>query len=107
MATLELIVLIAPLLVVLHVTVAAYLYRVVLSGDAPAPFLDPEAGQWVPEATDGVDGSDGSETPDDSVSCPTCETANDPSYRFCRQCVGDLTGRRRVNGGAAADRLGS
>lgn len=31
---------------------------------------------------------------DGRLRCPECETANEPEYRFCRECVGEL--RRRA-----------
>ncbi|MFB6302713.1 MAG: hypothetical protein ABEH78_07630 [Haloferacaceae archaeon] len=41
---------------------------------------------------------------DDRVRCPNCRTANEPGYRFCRQCLGELPGGGRAGAGASAAR---
>ncbi|MFC6975362.1 zinc ribbon domain-containing protein [Halomicroarcula sp. GCM10025709] len=43
------------------------------------------------------------EASDERVNCPQCGTTNDPSYRFCRTCVADLSKRpprRQPTGGS-------
>ena len=102
MESLALVALLAALLVVLHVAVAAYLYRVTLSADGRRSDGDPRADQ---RATSPADRrfDDGDET----TACPTCGAPNDPSYQFCRRCVADLTGARGTADGVAAGRLGS
>lgn len=90
------------LVVVLHVVVAAYVYRVAQPGEGQ--LFEREASsdeRAVPPLDDTL------ETPDDSVSCPTCGAPNDPSYRFCRRCVADLSGKQRASAEVAAGRLGS
>jgi predicted amidophosphoribosyltransferase len=45
---------------------------------------------------------------DDRIACPTCGAPNDPSYRFCRRCISDLSGSSAANAAAnGADRLGN
>ena len=87
----------AALFVLLHVAVAAYLYR--SAADGPD-----HAGEYIPEQAD--------ERPtgpaDERVPCPTCGVPNDPSYRFCRRCVADLSaGLSPSAGGDGGKRLGS
>lgn len=92
----------AVLLVALHVAVAAYLYRVALGRDDPggdAAVTEDEPP--VPPVEKGADLGEG------AVPCPTCGTANDPGYRYCRRCVADLSGKQRTDGSIAAGRLGS
>ena len=102
MESLALVGLLAALLVILHVAVAAYLYRVALSGDARPADGDPTADDRpTPPEDRRFDDAD-ARTP-----CPTCGTPNDPSYRFCRRCVADLSGQRATADGVAAGRLGS
>jgi hypothetical protein len=92
------------LFVLVHVAVAAYLYR-----SAASRNHDP-AGEYVPsrdgdERTIGTGPASGSP---DRVPCPSCGVPNDPSYRFCRRCVADL--QRRVTattGTNGRKRLGS
>lgn len=95
-------VVVALVLVVLHVAVAAYLYRSA-TADSSASGTD----EYLP-----VDSSEprerSSDADDDRVACGTCGTPNDPSYRFCRQCVADLTsGDAGINGPGSTERLGS
>ena len=93
---------VAVLLFVLHVVVAAYVYRVAHSGDGR--FFEREAS---PDERAALEADASLEEPDDSVSCPTCGAPNDPSYRFCRRCVADLSGKQRASAEVAAGRLGS
>ncbi len=92
------------LFVLLHVAVAAYLYRAAAAGEA-----DP-ASEYVP-ARDGDERTVANRAggaADDRVPCPTCGVPNDPSYRFCRRCVADL--QRSVTSATGSDgrkRLGS
>ena len=88
----------AALFVLLHVAVAAYLYR---SAAADGP---DHVGEYIPAKVD--------ERPtnpaDERVPYPTCGVPNDPSYRFCRRCVADLsTGPPSSTGGDGGKRLGS
>lgn len=92
----------AALLVALHFVVAAYLYRVALSGDGSGFDREKGTDERTPEAIDRrLDGTDG------TVPCPTCGAPNDPCFKFCRRCVADLTATQRTAGGASAGRLGS
>lgn len=93
---------VAVLLVVLHAVVAAYVYRVANSGDGKLFEREASPDQRAVRPT-----AEPSEVPDDSVSCPTCGVPNDPSYRFCRLCVADLSGKQRASAEVAAGRLGS
>lgn len=29
----------------------------------------------------------------EGITCPSCGSTNNPEYRFCRECVGELPGR--------------
>jgi len=72
--------------VLLHVAVAAYIYRAAASTD-PDP-----AGEYV-TARDGDERQVANRPAggsDDRVPCPSCGVPNGPSYRFCRRCVADL-----------------
>lgn len=94
-------VVVALALVVLHVAVAAYLYRSATetstsSADEYLPVQSPESRESASEA-------DG-----DLIACKSCGTPNDPSYRFCRQCIADLTsGGAGMSGPGGTERLGS
>jgi hypothetical protein len=91
----------AALLAALHVAVAAYLYRAATSGEGLEALR--EAGEsGLPSPND-----DGLDVDGETVGCPVCGTPNDPSYRFCRHCVADLSGSGSPGGGAVAGRLGS
>lgn len=91
----------AALLFGLHAAVVVYLYRKATDStdrtdllEAPREDLPP-----VEESTGHDDGL---------IACPTCGTPNDPSYRFCRRCISDLSGTAAANAGAnGADRLGN
>lgn len=48
---------------------------------------DPSATATTAEPTD-----DPPNPPDGVVECGDCGAENDPSYRYCRQCVADLAG---------------
>jgi hypothetical protein len=91
----------AALLAVLHVAVAAYLYRAAMSGEGLEALRDAEESGVPRSSADGLD-ADG-----EAVGCPVCGTPNDPSYQFCRHCVADLSGGGSPGGGPVADRLGS
>jgi hypothetical protein len=41
----------------------------------------------------------------DPVACPACGTPNDPTYRFCRACVAELSASGAIGHGAG-DRAG-
>ena len=87
----------AALFVLLHVAVAAYLYR--SAADGPD-----HAGEYIPAQADERPTSPA----DERVPCPTCGVPNDPSYRFCRRCVADLSaGLSSSAGGDGGKRLGS
>ena len=102
MESLALVVLLALLLVVLHVAVAAYLYRTALSVDDRRADGEPTAEERAtPPADSRPDDAD------ETTACPTCGAPNDPSYRYCRRCVADLSGTRSTANGVAAGRLGS
>ena len=71
----------AALLVLVHVTVAAYLYRAASTGqEAPAS-------EYIPNP----DRDRVAVDTDDRVACPACSAPNDPSYQFCRRCISDLS----------------
>jgi len=83
----------AVLLVLLHVVVAAYLYRTVSTEQkASASEYAPDPDRERAASTDAGD----------RVSCPACGMPNDPSYRFCRRCIADLSSG--VSASAGADR---
>jgi len=97
MESLAFVALVAALLVGLHAVVAAYLYRVALSGE-PRPAEDAGPDRRA-EATDAG--------ADDALRCPVCGIINDQTYRFCRHCVADLTGQKAADGAVSTGRLGS
>jgi hypothetical protein len=78
------------LLVGIHVLTMLYAYR---SRDEVAASATPsEAEQSQPQAADA-----------ERIECPQCGTTNDPTYRFCRTCVADLSKRppqRQPTGGS-------
>lgn len=102
MESLAFIAAVAALLVVLHVVVAGYVYRVAHSGDGRLFAREASSDERAVQSTEGT-----LDERDDSVSCPTCGAPNDPSYRFCRRCVADLSGKQRASAEFAAGRLGS
>ena len=71
----------AALLVLVHVAVAAYLYR------ATSTKQEAPASEYVPDPDRDRAAADA----DDRVACPACGAPNDPSYRFCRRCISDLS----------------
>ena len=92
------------LFVLLHVAVAAYLYRAAASGD-PDP-----AGEYLParDADERTVSNRAASGTDDRVPCPSCGVPNDPRYRFCRRCVADLQASvTAATGGNGRKRLGS
>lgn len=117
----------AVALLLLHVGVAAYIYRTVTAADGPI-----RSGSGKPsENAEGADehfetaeqASEHSETADppgtrtdatdtaetaDRRPCPTCGVPNDPDYRFCRRCISDMTDRGGGEGPHdSTERLGS
>ena len=93
----------AALFVLLHLAVAAYLYR---SAAADGP---DHIGEYIPAQVDErPTGAAADEPADERVPCPACGVPNDPSYRFCRRCVADLSaGLSSSAGGDGGKRLGS
>ncbi|WP_336133732.1 DUF7577 domain-containing protein [Natronomonas amylolytica] len=91
----------AALLFGLHAAVVVYLYRKATGPTDPTDLLASSEGEYPPaEETTGPD--------DERIACPTCGTPNDPSYRFCRRCISDLSGNSAANAGPnATDRLGN
>lgn len=116
----------ASVLVLLQIVVIAYLLRTARgvdesgasSMDSTAEFgpdaesRDPHDGQRVfslplDDSKDDSTTSDrGPSTPGHSVdseepvvSCGSCGATNDPSYRFCRRCIQDLSDNSPPNGG--------
>ncbi len=88
----------AGLFVLLHVAVAAYLYR---SAAADGP---DRAGEYIPAEVD----ERSADPADERVRCPTCGAPNDPSYQFCRRCVADLSAGGASSAAAdGGERLGS
>jgi hypothetical protein len=82
--------------VVLHVVVAAYLYRRASAAEEPV-------GPDGPRRPD-----PGQSSREERIPCSVCGASNDPTYRFCWRCISDLTaagtpGNRRDTG----KRLGS
>lgn len=91
----------AALLFGLHAAVVVYLYRKATNSTEPMDLLDASREDLPP-----AEASTGRE--DELIPCPTCGTPNDPSYRFCRRCISDLSGSAAANAGAnGADRLGN
>lgn len=94
----------AVLLVGVHVAFAIHLYRSLSAdrnreGCADGTETGSASGR-EPKSTaspksDGSDADDGSGQP-----CPTCGTPNDPSFRFCRRCVSELSGQTAPKGNA-------
>jgi hypothetical protein len=102
MESLVLVALLAALLAVLHAAVAAYLYRSTLERDGRRSTGEATADERGMPPVDGH--------PDEAVettACSTCGAPNDPSYRFCRRCVADLSGGGATADGVAVGRLGS
>jgi hypothetical protein len=91
----------AALLFGLHAAVVVYLYRKATNSTDPTDLLDAPREDLPP-----VEEPTGQ---DDGLSAgPTCGTSNDPSYRFCRRCISDLSGTAAADAGAnGADRLGN
>ena len=102
MESLAFVVAVAVLLVVLHVVVAAYVYRVTHTRGGGLLEREASADERAVRSAE-----DPSEVPDASVTCPTCGAPNDPNYQFCRRCVADLSGKQRAPAEVAAGRLGS
>jgi ribosomal protein L40E len=94
-------VVLAALLFGLHAAVVVYLYRKAADSTDPTDLLEfPEAD--LPPVDDATGRND------ERIACPTCGAPNDPSYRFCRRCVSDLSGGSAANAGPnATDRLGN
>lgn len=91
----------AALLFGLHVTVVVYLYRTATT-DGPSQAAEEPTVHHEQSAH--LDDRGGPQ----SVSCPTCGMPNDPSYRFCRSCVSDLSSRpSATDGPSGTDRLGN
>ncbi|MFW5963348.1 MAG: DUF7577 domain-containing protein [Natronomonas sp.] len=85
-------------LVAVHMSILLYLYRETAmdsSGQTAEPVApDHERG---PRA-EGLD----------RTVCPTCGAPNDPTYRFCRRCISDLSaGKTTASGDGPTERLGS
>lgn len=111
MDSLGLLLVVATGLVAFHVAIALYLYRVASTAN----------GHPRPNDTSQPYSSDGHRANADAnthqrtearaeklVRCGICGAPNDPSYRFCRQCVADLSGTGRMtNAPEATERLGS
>ncbi|WP_254837609.1 zinc ribbon domain-containing protein [Natronomonas marina] len=89
----------ATLFVLLHVAVAAYLYRAASASEGES------ASEYVPRQESGERAPG---TGEDRVACPTCGAPNDPSYRFCRRCIADLSsGVTSATGPDGRKQLGS
>lgn len=69
---------------------AYFYYRVGNDSDDRDPGALASEAVDVDDAADAddVEATDGHE----SVACSECGTANDPEYRYCRDCVTDLSG---------------
>lgn len=95
-----------------HLTVLVYLVRRSVgpddraSGEHPRRGVDASADAAGPGAPDARDPG---ELPpvegEDVVRCPNCSVPNEATFRFCRYCVGELTGGTVVSdaGGASRD----
>lgn len=103
MESLAWIVLLALMLAAVHVVVAVYLYRSAGSDNAATTagaFVDRREERSRPAAT--------ARTESGGVPCPACGVTNDPSFRFCRRCVSDLSGGGPAAGGPeSTGKLGS
>jgi hypothetical protein len=66
------------LLVGIHVLTMLYAYR--SRDEGATATTEPDAEQPTLADPD-----------DDRINCPQCGTTNDPTYRFCRTCVADLS----------------
>ncbi|MFC6905258.1 DUF7577 domain-containing protein [Halalkalicoccus tibetensis] len=75
---------VAAFAVVQLLALAYFYYRVRDDSD------DRDPGALAPETVDvdGAEATDGRE----AVSCNECGAENDPEYRYCRDCVADLSG---------------
>ncbi|MEF8806776.1 zinc ribbon domain-containing protein [Natronomonas sp.] len=101
MEQLVLLVALAALLFGLHAAVVVYLYRKATDSTDPVDLLEAPQEDLPP-----VDDTTG--RTDEHIACPTCGAPNDPSYRFCRRCISDLSGNSAANAGPnATDRLGN
>jgi hypothetical protein len=93
----------AALLFGLHAAVVVYLYRKATDSTDPMELLDSRQENGDLPPVEDATGRD-----DERIACPTCGTPNDPSYRFCRRCISDLSGGSAANGGPSpTDRLGN
>ncbi|QLD86999.1 zinc ribbon domain-containing protein [Natronomonas halophila] len=93
----------AALLFGLHAAVVVYLYRRATDSTDAMDLLETHTQQDDRPSVEESAGRD-----DERIACPTCGTPNDPSYRFCRRCISDLSGGSAANAAAnGADRLGN
>lgn len=86
-------------LVAVHMGILLYLYRATATesvGATESAEAD-DADRERPRA----DGTD-------RTVCPSCGAPNDPTYRFCRCCISDLSaGKTTPSGDGPTERLGS
>ena len=100
------------LLLGVHAIFAVYLYRSLLAGrDRPERLDDTVArGESGGEPDAAVAEFLFPEEPNASepsmLRCPACGAPNDPSFRFCRRCVSDLTESPTPHGNAAGGSSG-
>lgn len=111
MDSLGLLLVVATGLVAFHVAIALYLYRVASAASGhPSPSDTDQSPQADgPQANANVDAPRRADARGERlVRCGICGAPNDPTYRFCRRCIADLSGTgRRMNEPGATERLGS
>lgn len=84
-----LLVLYAGLFVLAHVLLVAFMYaRSNTDSVDSSGGLEPDGDRMTSESEQETDLS-GIDT-ESPVTCPNCGVDNDPDYRFCRHCVGEL-----------------
>ncbi|WP_178917045.1 hypothetical protein [Natronomonas gomsonensis] len=86
-------------LIAVHMSLLLYLYReTVTDSSGQSQTADPATNHEREPRAEG---------PDRTV-CPTCGAPNDPTYRFCRRCISDLSaGKTTASGDGPTERLGS
>lgn len=117
----------AVALLLLHVGVAAYIYRTVTAADGPTRNGSEKLSEDAEEVGERSEAAERASEPSETAAppgtrtdandtagaderrpCPTCGAPNDPDYRFCRRCVSDITNRGGGEGpSGSTERLGS
>jgi hypothetical protein len=83
---------IAALFVGVHLAFAVYLYRALSDRRQGTPTPDGlESGAETPPMGDNDLSSNAHDDDRQTVPCPACGVPNDPSFRYCRRCITNLS----------------